>query len=243
MSDFSGANGPDGDAAAVKQTAQKRAGEGAGIVGEKATDVAGTARERAGDVAGEASARARDVAGELRGQLEDQAQSQTQRLAENVRRLAEDLADMGGHGKEDSPATKAVRQLAGRGRDVAAGLESRGPQGLVSDLQAFARRRPGAFLAGAALAGFATARLGKGAKADNGATSAHEDGDRPGRAASRTDRSGESGTSTDGRAYDVTVPDDSGAASQSTPSYGGSVAPPGPLPVTDPYPHPDPRQQ
>ncbi|MFF9687020.1 hypothetical protein [Streptomyces sp. NPDC014623] len=242
MSDFNGANRPDNDtAAAVKQTAQDKAGEGIGLVSGKATDAAGTAKERAGDVAGEASARARDVAGELRDQLQDQARTQTQRLAQNVRRLADELGDMGESGKEGSPATNAVKQMSDRGRSVAARLEDRGPQGLVSDLQDFARRRPGVFLAGAALAGFATARLGKGVKsASTGTTSSASRG--TGRSAAEAGEPGLPAAITDDRFYDAPEPPDSYGRQQPTPSYGGPVSPSGPLPVTDPYPNPDPRQ-
>src|SRR5690606_38442178 len=40
-------------------------------------------------------------------------------------------------------------------------LERQGVEGLVADLQGFARRRPGAFLGGALLAGLAVGRLAK----------------------------------------------------------------------------------
>ncbi|MFD5200508.1 hypothetical protein ACFWM7_10225 [Streptomyces sp. NPDC058375] len=242
MSDFNGANGPSDDtAAAVKQTAQDKAGEGVGLVSEKATDVTGTAKEHAGDVAGEAAARAQDVVGELRDQLQDQARTQTQSLAQSVRRLADELSDMGESGKENSPATNAVRQIADRGRDVAERLESGGPQGLVSDIQAFARRRPGAFLAGAALAGFVTARLGKGVKSAGEGTTSPTEVDSPAGSASGTAQRGRPGTTTDGPPDGSREPADTGVPSP-TPSYGGSIAPPGPLPVTDPYPNPDPQQ-
>jgi len=243
LSDFNGANRPDGGTtAAAKQTAQEKAGEGAGLVSEKAAEAAGTARARAGDVAGEASSRARDVAGELRDQLQGQAQTQTQRLAQNVRRLADDLGDMGRSGKEGSPATNAVRQIADHGRDVAARLENRGPQGLVNDLQDFARRRPGAFLAGAALAGFVTARLGKGVKSAGGGSTSGASGDRTGRSTSGADGRDRPGPVTEGQLHGATGPADPYGQRQPTPSYGGSVSPSGPLPVTDPYPNPDPQQ-
>jgi hypothetical protein len=51
---------------------------------------------------------------------------------------------------------------------VAERLESGGLEGALSDLQGFARRRPGVFLLGAAAAGFAVARLVRGAQAANG---------------------------------------------------------------------------
>jgi hypothetical protein len=243
LSDFNGANRPDDDtASSVKQTAQDKAVEGVGLVSEKATDTVGTVKERAGDVAGEASAQARDVVGELRDQLQDQARTQTQRLAHTVRQLAEDLGDMGKSGAEDSPTANAVRQVAGRGHDLAARLEERGPQGLVSDLQDFARRRPGVFLAGAALAGFATARLGKGAKSASTDAFTHPDGDRSGRSVPGAGGVDRPGAITEAQLHATTGPSDTYGQPQPTPSYGGPVTPSGPLPVTDPYPTPDPQQ-
>jgi hypothetical protein len=238
LSDVSGTNRADSDTAAVKQTAQKKAGEGVGLVGDKATDVAVVAQERAGEVAGEASAQVRNVAGELRDQLQDQAETQTRRLAGSVRQLSDELGTMGESGEPSSPATKAVRQIAGRGQDMAARLEDQGPQGLLSDLEDFARRRPGVFLAGAALAGFAAARLGKGAKsASNGA-----DANRSDRSAGIVGNNGRSAPAAGGYTSGASTSDDAFEQAQPTPSYGGPISPPGPLPVTDPYPNPDPRQ-
>ncbi|MFJ8649463.1 hypothetical protein ACIRNI_25485 [Streptomyces sp. NPDC093546] len=166
MSDFQGTSSSGQDrSAAVAKTAQDKASEGAGLVGEKATEVVGTAKEHAAEVAHQATTQARDLMGELRDQLQGQAQSQTHRLAENVRRLADELREMSESGKPDSSASGVVRQIADGGHQVASRLEQRGPDGLISDLQDFARRRPGVFLAGAALAGFVVARAGKGISA------------------------------------------------------------------------------
>ncbi|MFJ6851005.1 hypothetical protein ACIQM3_10770 [Streptomyces sp. NPDC091271] len=242
LSDFSGAKDPDSDtAAAVKRTAQDKAGEGVGLVSDKAADAAGTAKERAGDVADEASSQVRDVAGELRDQLQDQARTQTQRLAQSVRQLADELGTMGESGEQGSPATKAVRQVADRGHNVAAKLEDRGPQGLISDLQDFARRRPGVFLAGAALAGFATARLGKGVKSASNGPASHTGDGGGDRSALGARENGWPTAVTDGQTHSVADPAGSYDQEHPTPSYGGSVSP-GPLPVTDPYPNPDPQQ-
>ncbi|MEU0161789.1 hypothetical protein ABZ154_23905 [Streptomyces sp. NPDC006261] len=221
MSDFESPSRPDsGTTATAAQTARDKASEGTGLVADKAGDVTATAKEQAADVAGEAAARAQDVVGELRDQLEQQARSQTQRLADNVRRLADDLQDMSRNGDSDSSAAGAVRQLADRGHQAASRLESRGPDGLLADLQDFARRRPGVFLAGAALAGFATARLAKGAKSADGGAS---------RSAGAAD--GSTGRGAPG------VPD--ARPTDLTPSYGGSIAPgPDPVRVSEPYPDP-----
>ncbi|MFD3737368.1 hypothetical protein [Streptomyces sp. NPDC058629] len=228
MSDFESSSRPDsGTTAAAARTARDKASEGTDLVADKAGDVADTAKEQAADVAGEVTARAQDVVGELRDQLERQARSQTQRLADNVRRLADDLHDMSRNGDSDSSATGAVRQLADRGHQAASRLESRGPDGLLSDLQDFARRRPGAFLAGAALAGFATARLAKGAKSA---------GDDAARSASATDRS------TGREAAGAPDAHPTAPSSDLSPSYEGSIAPgPGPGPVRASEPFPDPQ--
>ncbi|WP_299531792.1 hypothetical protein [uncultured Streptomyces sp.] len=240
MSDFDGAARTDDDtAAAAKQTARDKAGEGVGLTGEKTSEVTDTTRERAGQVAGEAAAKARDVTAELRGQVEEQARTQTQRLARSVRQLADDMADMGENGRDGSPAAHTVRQVADRGRGVATRLEERGPQGLVSDLQDFARRRPGVFLAGAALAGFATARLAKGAKSAEDGTTSGGRAERPG---ARGIDGGSPAAITRDREYGADeAPEAAGRLRPTTPSYGGAVSPSGPLPVTDPYPDPDPK--
>ncbi|MEU2068037.1 hypothetical protein [Streptomyces anulatus] len=231
MSDFESSSRP-GDGTTA-QTARDKTSEGTDLVADKAGDVAGTAREQAAGVTGEAAARAQDVLGELRGQLEEQARSQTQRLADNVRRLADELHDMSRDSNGDSSAAGAVKQIADRGHQAASRLEDRGPDGLLHDLQDFARRRPGVFLAGAALAGFATARLAKGAKSADGG------GERP---VSTT--GGRTGRGTPQAVTGREAPRAQGnrptsPSSSRTPSYGGEIAP-GPVPVSAPY--PDPQQ-
>jgi hypothetical protein len=159
----------------VAHTVQDKASEGAGLVGEKSTDVARTAKEQAGNAANEVSAQARDLAGQLREQLQDQSRAQAEKLATNVRRLADELHDMSDNGKPDSTAAAVVRQVADSGRQAAAHLENRGPEGIVEDLRDFARRKPGLFLAGAAVAGFAAARIGKGVTAAGTTTPGQKD--------------------------------------------------------------------
>ncbi|MFE5620557.1 hypothetical protein ACFQ8S_00555 [Streptomyces virginiae] len=166
MSDFQGARRQDESrTTAAAHTVQEKAGESVSLVGDKAVEVGGTAKEQAANVVGEATAQARDLVGELRTQLTSQAETQTQRLAENIRRLSQELRELGENGKPDSTMADMARQLADGGQQVASHMDKRGPDGLVSDLQNFARRRPGVFLAGAALAGFVVARAGKGVSA------------------------------------------------------------------------------
>ncbi|MFF2306072.1 hypothetical protein ACFVVP_26660 [Streptomyces sp. NPDC058128] len=173
MSDFQDARRPDESrTTAAAHTVQEKAGESVSLVGDKAAEVGGTVKEQTANVVGEASAQARDLVGELRTQLTGQAEAQTERLAENVRRFSRELRELGENGKPDSTMADVARQLADGGHQIASHIDKRGPDGLVSDLQNFARRRPGAFLAGAALAGFVVARAGKSVSAAASATSA-----------------------------------------------------------------------
>ncbi|WP_051813004.1 hypothetical protein [Kitasatospora sp. MBT63] len=178
-----GQSNASGAVSAAAESVRTRAGEGADVVADLTAEVAGTVKEQASQVAGEAAAQARDLLGEARDQIREQAREQTGRLAENVRRLAHELQDMADHGKPDSTATAAVGQIADGGHRGADRLEGRGAEGLLEDVQGFARRRPGLFLAGAALAGFALGRTGKGVAAAGSSEQAGQPADfRPGSA-------------------------------------------------------------
>ncbi|MFF5705660.1 hypothetical protein ACFY7H_24710 [Streptomyces sp. NPDC012794] len=180
MSDFqTSSRRQDSSAAAVAQTAQDKASEGAALVGGKAAEVGGTAKEQAANVVGEVTSQARNLAGDLRDQLQGQAQTQTKSLADNMRRLAQELQEMSESGTPDSTMAGVARKLADGGNAAADRIERRGPGGLVSDLQDFARRRPGAFLAGAAIAGFLVGRAGKGVGAAASADSGRDPGSGP----------------------------------------------------------------
>ncbi|MGW0120508.1 hypothetical protein [Streptomyces sp. NPDC003327] len=228
MSDFQeSGRRQDSTTAAVAQTAQDKAGEGAALVGGKAAEVGGTAKEQAANVVGEATAQARSLVEDLRGQLQGQAQSQTERLAENVRRLAQELREMSEGGKPDSTMVGVARQLADSGEQAAGRIEQRGPDGLVGDLQNFARRRPGAFLAGAAVAGFLVGRAGKGV----GAASSSGGGGGEGGDSAAPDRTARGVAAPTGR------PGAPAAYEDFTDTYGQSQ-PPHVVPNPPPYPPP-----
>jgi hypothetical protein len=131
-------------------------------------EVADTAKGQTQAVAGEAKQQARQVVDQLRSRVGDQAQHQSQRAAQGIRQWAEDLASMSEGAKPDSPVSGVVQQVADGGRRAADYLDQHGLTGVVQEVQSFARRRPGAFLAGAAAAGFLIGRI---AKASGGATS------------------------------------------------------------------------
>jgi vacuolar-type H+-ATPase subunit H len=164
--------GPEG-ATAVKE----QASEAASTAVAKTSEVAGTATEGARQVASEASRQAsqltsealtsaRNLVGEATGSLREQADQQTERAASGVRSLAEQMRALAeGRTDEAGAAGDYARQAGDKLQQVADRLQSGGLEGALSDLQGFARRRPGVFLLGAAAAGFAVGRLVRGAQA------------------------------------------------------------------------------
>ncbi|MDQ1673070.1 MAG: hypothetical protein QOC98_1632 [Frankiaceae bacterium] len=150
-------------AGAVKDTAQQQAAQVKDTAADAASDVAATAREQAQNVVGEASQQARQLADSLVTQLNEQASTQQQRAAGGVRSLAEGVSDMAeGRGAPESPVGDLTRQAADRLQTAASYLERKQPNDLLNDVRSFASRRPGAFLLGAAVAGFAVGRIVKG---------------------------------------------------------------------------------
>ncbi|GAA2894406.1 hypothetical protein GCM10010517_59090 [Streptosporangium fragile] len=138
-----------------------------------AGEVAETAKGQTQAVTGEARQQARQVVDQLRDRVSEQTQQQSRRAAQGIRQWADDLASMSEGGKPDSPVSGVVQQVADGGRRAADYLEQHGLTGVVEEVQNFARRRPGAFLAGALAAGFLVGRL---AKASGGATSGSSTG-------------------------------------------------------------------
>jgi hypothetical protein len=151
------ARGPNDDESVVKEKA-RQAGE---ATKDGAREVAGTVNEQGREVSREARDQVRSVAADLRGSVSGQARTQNQRVADGLRQMSDQFGQMGpGDG---SPAGQIVRRLGEGGRRAADYLEDRGPEGLLDDVQEFARRKPGTFLLIAAAAGFAIGRLGRAA--------------------------------------------------------------------------------
>ena len=146
-----------------QQVASAAADEGqkvARAAAQQARDVAGTAQEEAAQLSEELSEQARSLLDETKGQLGEQAQAQVEGLSESLRRFAaqgQALAE--GRPSQAGPLPHYLREAAGRVEQLADEIDARGVDGLVEDLQSFARRRPGVFLLGAAAVGFGVGRL------------------------------------------------------------------------------------
>lgn len=139
----------------------------------QARDVAGTAKEQAAEVSQELAEQARGLVEQTRNQLQDQAGTQSERLAGSLRRLGGELqALVEGRPNEAGTVRDYARQAAERLNEAAEEIESRGPEGLLDDVKALARERPGAFVLGAALAGLAVGRLARSGSDDGGQSGA-----------------------------------------------------------------------
>jgi ElaB/YqjD/DUF883 family membrane-anchored ribosome-binding protein len=129
---------------------------------EAAGGVVQATREQVSNVTSEVQAQARQLVGETRAQLRHQADGQTTRFADALRNFGNELQALcNGQPDQAGTARRYVERAGTTLGDAASRLQQRNFEGLVEDLQGFARRRPGTFLAVVAAAGFAVGRLAR----------------------------------------------------------------------------------
>jgi hypothetical protein len=133
--------------------------EQAGAAGQR---VAETASEQGTQVAREARAQARDLLGQARNQVTEQARSTQSQAADGLHSLAGELREMADGGERQGVASDLAAEAADRLGSLAEWLGRREPGDLVDEVRRLARRRPGAFLIGAAVAGVLAGRLTRG---------------------------------------------------------------------------------
>lgn len=153
-----------GEAAEVARTAAHSGGQVAATVGEQASRVAS-----------ETADQARNLFEESKGQLADQARAGQRKAASGLHALADQLHGMAEKSDNAGMVPEVARQAADRTRTVASWLEERQPGDLLDEVRRFARRKPGVFLAGAALAGVVVGRLTRGAIAAQSESSSPTD--------------------------------------------------------------------
>ena len=117
----------------------------------------------------EAASQARGLVDQAKNELRDQGRSQADQVANAVRRVADQAEALAEGRVEEAGNVRDYAQQAGdRMHQLADELGQRGIDGVLNDVQNFARRRPGAFLAGCAAAGFVAGRLIRGGAASSG---------------------------------------------------------------------------
>ena len=148
----------------VAQDEAKNVGQTAAQAGSQ---VASTAADQAKEVAQVTQRQAQDLLEQGRSQLREQAVTQQQKAAEGLSSLAQQLRGMA-DGTSDGapgPARDLIQQASGKLEDVGGWLQTHEPAELLDELRALARRKPGTFLLGAAVAGVLAGRLTTGIKA------------------------------------------------------------------------------
>jgi len=149
------------EAASVASTAAEQASSVASTATEQAKTVASTAVDEAKTVGAQAATEAKDLLADARQQLRTQASEQSDRLAEAVRQVGEQLRTMAGAG--DGLARDVVSQVADQAQQLSSRLSDGGLDRTLEDARRLARNRPGMFLLGAAAAGFVAARVARSA--------------------------------------------------------------------------------
>jgi hypothetical protein len=163
--------GGHGDASGAKERGTAVAHE----TKDEAASVARTAQHEAGRVADEVRHQTRDLVEDARHELHQQARTQTEHLGGAMSSLGERMHALAEGRPEDAGQVQDVaHRIADQVEHLAHRVDELGFDGAVSELQRFARRRPGAFLAGAAALGFAASRLARGAT-DDGDTGSEGD--------------------------------------------------------------------
>lgn len=151
---------------AVRETAQQEGTAVAQHARQAAGEVRATARDQVGQVAHEATGQAKHVVSDLRDRVAAEAEDQAKRVSRQIDRIADELGTMADGSGPDSMTAGALRQVSDAGRQAARYLDERGARGLLDSAQDFARRKPGTFLIGAAVAGFLVARAAKSMNAE-----------------------------------------------------------------------------
>ncbi|MCS5735221.1 hypothetical protein [Herbiconiux daphne] len=140
-------------------TAKQEAADLKDTAAEQVGNVAGTAKEEAGNVAREAKSQAKDLYLQSQQQLKEQAGVQQQRVASGLRSLGDELGEMASSSENSGLASDLVRQVSERAGSAASWLDARDPGSLLAEVKSYARRKPGTFIAVAAVAGVVAGRL------------------------------------------------------------------------------------
>ncbi|WEG10544.1 hypothetical protein PU630_08400 [Microbacterium horticulturae] len=145
------------------QGANRSAGDEAAAVKDAATgaaqDVMHTAQGEGAAVAREAKSQVKDLYAQTRDELRTQAAQQQDRIAGGMQSVADELGSMAQRSEDGGMATDLVQRASQRLDHAAGWLSAREPTDVITEVKRFARRRPGVFIAVAAVAGIVAGRL------------------------------------------------------------------------------------
>ena len=135
------------------------AARAAGVAQEHAGAAVDAAKQEAAQVAASAKEHARSVVESTGKELRTKGREQTDRLSSSLGNASQELRRMADASEGDSTIGGVVRSLADGAQRAARRLDEGGPEGLLDDLRRMGREHPMRFLAIAAGAGFAAARV------------------------------------------------------------------------------------
>ena len=139
------------ESAEVAETAKQAGKEVMSEVGEQTTSVARTAKEQFGE-----------LATQTRQELKAQSEQRGEQLAARMQTWAGQMKALVEGRVEDAGELRGlIGDAQQRLESYASSLRERGPDGVLQDVRAFARRRPGMFLLAAGATGFAIGRIVK----------------------------------------------------------------------------------
>lgn len=133
--------------------------DGADATLKSASDAATAVNDTVRDIASDVSAKAADTGAALRDGAVDRFDEARDALTDSGDRLAETLRRAAEEPASGSVQSRVLSAVAGGVSTAANTLRDRSVSDIVADVRALARRNPGAFAAGAAVAGFALARF------------------------------------------------------------------------------------
>jgi uncharacterized phage infection (PIP) family protein YhgE len=174
-----GSTTPSTGTTSTKDVATEEARNVGQTAAQAGSQVASTAADQAKEVAAETQRQAKDLLQQGRSQLKEQTVAQQQKAAQGLSSLAQELRGLadGTSSGAPGPARDLLQQASGMVEGFADRLQNREPAELLDEVRAFARRKPGLFLLGAAAAGVLAGRLTRGVQA------AHSDSSSSGSAA------------------------------------------------------------
>jgi hypothetical protein len=214
-------------AGGVTETARDEAGQLKETSAEAARQVAETAKEKASDVTSDVRRQTQELAGQTRDQLVEQARQQKDRAADGMRSVSEELRGMAENG-QSGWASQLARQGADLTDQAADFLQKREPGDLLEEVRVFARRRPGAFLLTAAVAGVVAGRLTRALAAGSTGTPSSTTGGRSTAGGPMATDTGPTGLGSTGMSAGA---DPTGLGTAGTAGANGSFA----SPVSDEY--------
>jgi hypothetical protein len=128
-----------------------------------AAKVTGTVKDAASEASQALGESTKRTVSDLRGRVTDNASStvadQKQRATEGLAGIVDEIQALVARSDDGGTVTQLLDEAEVRLRGVVDWLESRSPEDVLDEVRAFARRRPGTFLAGAALAGVVAGRV------------------------------------------------------------------------------------